>query len=185
MNNHTNTRLLLSWGKPIITGLVIAFILRSFFFSSYIVEGSSMTPTLQEGNLLVINKFGYQIGEIKRFDVIVFQANKDQDYVKRVIGLPGDRISYQNGSLYINDTVVEEPFLQVSGKTFEGDRLTEDFTLQDKTGEEIVPEGKLFVIGDNRLGSYDSRHFGFIDIEQVVGKVNLRYFPFEDMDIEF
>jgi signal peptidase I len=184
MKNKSNSRWI-SWGKPIITGLVIAFIVRSFFFSSYIVEGSSMTPTLQEGNLLIINKFGYQYGEITRFDVIVFHANKKEDYVKRVIGLPGDELSYQNGKLFINGTLVEEPFLKVYGKTFEGDRLTENFTLLDKTGKEIVPKGKLFVIGDNRLGSYDSRHFGFIDIDQVVGKVNLRYFPFEEMDTKF
>jgi signal peptidase I len=175
----------LSWIKPIITGLVIAFILRSFFFSSYVVEGSSMIPTLQDGNLLVVNKFGYQYGEIQRFDVIVFQANEKEDYVKRVIGIPGDRISYDKGKLYINDTIVEEPFLNVYTTTFEGDQLTEDFTLQEKTGEDVIPDGKLFVIGDNRLGSYDSRHFGFIDIDQVVGKVNLRYYPFEEMDIEF
>jgi signal peptidase I len=184
MKNRWKSQLL-SWIKPIVTGLVIAFVIRSFFFSSYVVEGSSMKPTLQDGNLLVINKFGYQHGGIERFDVIVFHANQKEDYVKRVIGLPGDRVSYEKGKLYINGINVDEPFLNVYGTTFEGDQLTEDFTLQEKTGEEVIPDGKLFVIGDNRLGSYDSRHFGFIDIDQVVGKVNLRYYPFEKMDIEF
>lgn len=184
MNNEANSKWL-NWGKPIITGLVIAFIIRSFFFSSYVVEGSSMTPTLQDGNLLVINKIGYQYGELERFDVIVFHANEKEDYVKRIIGLPGDKISYQEGNLYINGTQVDEPFLNTYKEAFAGEQFTEDFTLKEKTGEEVVPAGKLFVIGDNRLGSYDSRHFGFIDIDQVVGKVNLRYYPFEELDINF
>ncbi len=175
----------LSWIKPIAIGIVIAFVLRLFFFSSYIVEGSSMTPTLQDGNLLVINKIGLQFSEIKRFDIIVFHANEQQDYVKRVIGIPGDHISYQNGKLYVNDQLVEEPFLSAYQSTFEGNQLIEDFTLQDKTGVETVPDGQFFVIGDNRLGSYDSRRFGFISIDQVVGKVNLRYYPFNSIDTSF
>jgi signal peptidase I len=174
-----------SWIKPIVIGVVIAFLLRSFLFSSYIVEGSSMLPTLQDGNLLVINKISYQFDELKRFDVIVFHANKQEDYVKRVIGLPGDRISYQYGKLYVNGHLIEEPFLEAFQSSFKGNQLTNDFTLQDITGEETVPKGQLFVIGDNRLGSYDSRHFGFINIEQVVGKVNLRYYPFQHIDTTF
>ncbi len=175
----------LSWLKPIAIGIVIAFVLRMFFFSSYYVEGSSMKPTLQDGNLLVINKIGLQFSEIKRFDVIVFHANEEEDYVKRVIGIPGDRLSYQNNQLYVNDLLVKETFFNGSNSTFEGDRLIEDFDLLEKTGVETVPEGHLFVIGDNRLGSYDSRQFGFIKIDQVVGKVNLRYYPFHLLDFSF
>ncbi|MFZ3589767.1 signal peptidase I [Bacillus sp. DJP31] len=171
--------------KPIAIGIVIAFVLRMFFFSSYIVEGSSMTPTLQNGNLLVINKIGLQFSDLKRFDVIVFHASEKEDYVKRVIGIPGDRISYQSDKLYVNDQLVEEPFLNVYQPTFEGNQVMEDFTLLDKTGVETVPEGQLFVIGDNRLGSYDSREFGFINVDQVVGKVNLRYYPFHLIDTSF
>ncbi|MFD1739149.1 signal peptidase I [Bacillus salitolerans] len=174
-----------SWMKAIGLGLILAFTVRSFFFSSYIVEGQSMSPTLQEGNLLVINKIGYQFGELKRFDVIVFHANEKEDYVKRIIGLPGDRISYENDILYINGKPFEEPFLQPYKSLFTENQLTFDFTLQEITGEETVPEGHLFVIGDNRIGSFDSRHFGFIQINQVVGKVNLRYFPLDQLDISF
>ncbi|MBM6617157.1 signal peptidase I [Bacillus suaedaesalsae] len=184
MNNQANSKWL-NFGKPILTGLVIAFIIRTFFFSSYVVEGSSMTPTLQDGNLLVINKMGYEYGNLERFDVIVFHANKEEDYVKRIIGLPGDKISYQDGNLYVNDVQVDEPYLSTYKEAFVGEQFTEDFTLEEKTGEKVVPEGKLFVIGDNRLGSYDSRHFGFIEVEQVVGKVNLRYYPFQQLGIKF
>ncbi|MBM7659840.1 signal peptidase I [Bacillus mesophilus] len=171
--------------RPIVIGIIIAFILRLFFFSSYIVEGSSMTPTLHDGNLVVINKLSYQFDELKRFDVIVFHANQQDDYVKRVIGLPGDRISYEDGKLYVNGSLIEETFLEKTGGDFSYYKEISDFTLQDITGEETVPPGMIFVIGDNRLGSYDSRHFGFIEVDQVVGKVNLRYYPFQHIDISF
>jgi signal peptidase I len=175
----------LSWAKAIAFGIALAFIIRSFFFSSYVVEGESMTPTLQDGNLLFINKIGYQFGDLKRFDVIVFHANDKEDYVKRIIGLPGDTIKYEKDQLFINGKRFEEPFLDSYQFSIEGDQLTQDFTLQEITGEETVPEGHLFVIGDNRLGSFDSRHFGFIKIDQVVGKVNLRYFPVNSIESSF
>jgi signal peptidase I len=171
--------------RPIVIGIIIAFILRLFFFSSYIVEGSSMTPTLQDGNLVVINKLSYQFDELKRFDVIVFHANKQDDYVKRVIGLPGDQISYKDGKLHVNGSLIEETFLENTDGNFTDYKRINDFTLQDITGDETVPSGMIFVIGDNRLGSYDSRHFGFIEIDKVVGKVNLRYYPFQHIDISF
>lgn len=170
---------------PIIIGVVLAILLQQFFFSNYIVEGSSMTPTLQDGNLLVINKFSYQFDEINRFDVVVFHANEQEDYVKRVIGLPGDEVTYRNGSLFINGSLIEEPYLTGEDGSLELDQLTNDFSLLELTGEKTVPEGQIFVIGDNRIGSYDSRHYGFISIDQVVGKVNLRYYPFQHIDISF
>ncbi|MBJ8206551.1 signal peptidase I, partial [Bacillus cereus] len=74
---------------------------RTFFFSTYVVEGKSMMPTLQDGNMLVVNKVSYQVGDLNRFDVVVFHANKKEDYVKRIIGLPGDHIEYKQDKLYI------------------------------------------------------------------------------------
>ncbi len=142
-------------------------------------------PTLQDGNKLVVNKIGYQIGELHPFDVIVFHANKEEDYVKRIIGLPGDKIEYRDDYLYINGEKHEEPYLEKYRKEAFGGRFTGDFTLYELTGSERVPEGKLFVLGDNRLGSRDSREFGFISIDEVVGKVNLRYWPVDQVAISF
>src|SRR5699024_2858493 len=121
------------------------------------------------GNLLMVNKIVYDIKDIDRFDVIVFHASKRDDYVKRVIGLPGDSIEYKNDSLYVNGEYMEEPFLE----TYKDDAVslpyTEDFTLEDKTGSYSVPDGKLFVMGDNRNNSLDSRAFGFISQDRLVG----------------
>ncbi|MDZ5470244.1 signal peptidase I [Bacillus sp. 31A1R] len=175
----------LEWVKALVIGIIIFVFIRAFFFSNYEVEGESMMPTLQDGNKLVVNKLGYQVGELNRFDVIVFHANKEEDYVKRIIGLPGDKIEYIEDQLYINGEEIAEPFLEKYRDQSLDGRLTGDFTLTELTGEETVPEGSLFVLGDNRLGSWDSRHFGFISVEQVVGKVNLRYWPLDHVAVSF
>nr|WP_269153239.1 signal peptidase I [Neobacillus sedimentimangrovi] len=175
----------MEWVKAFAIGVIIFVFIRTFFFSNYVVEGESMMPTLQDGNKLVVNKVGYHVGELERFDVIVFHANAKEDFVKRIIGLPGDKIEYRNDQLYINGKKYDEPYLDIYKKNSATVKLTGDFSLQEITGEKMVPEGKLFVLGDNRLGSWDSRHFGFISIDQVVGKVDLRYWPLQEMDIHF
>lgn len=175
----------LEWFKTIGIAIVLAVFFRTFFFSSYIVDGESMMPTLEDGNLLIINKIGYEMGELNHFDVIVFHATDEDDFVKRVIGLPGDRIEYNNDVLYINGKALEETYLNQYKIDLKDQKLTDDFSLIDLTGSEIVPEGHIFVLGDNRKGSYDSRIFGFVPIEKVVGKVNLRYWPMDDFDTKF
>ncbi|MCA1030955.1 signal peptidase I [Bacillus timonensis] len=173
------------WLKTIVIAMIVAIFVRAFFFSNYVVEGESMMPTLREGNLLMVNKIGYQLSDLQRFDIVVFHANDKEDYVKRVIGLPGDRLEYRNDILYINGSPVEEPYLQPFKNKLIGGNLTGDFTLEEITGKNTVPNGYIFVIGDNRLGSWDSRHFGFVSIDSVVGKVNVRYWPLTEMDFEF
>jgi signal peptidase I len=175
----------MEWAKAFAIGIIIFAFIRTFFFSNYIVEGESMMPTLQNGNKLVVNKVGFQVAELNRFDVIVFHANEKEDFVKRIIGLPGDKIEYRDDHLYINGHIYEEPFLDVYKQKTHGIKLTGDFSLKEITGENTVPDGKLFVLGDNRLGSWDSRNFGFISAEKVVGKVDLRYWPLNEVDVHF
>lgn len=175
----------IEWIKAIAIGFLVFLIIRTFFFSNYVVEGSSMMPTLQDGNKLIVNKFVYKISDLERFDVIVFHANENEDYVKRVIGLPGDTIEYKDDKLYINGKYYEEPYLDRYKSKYPGRTFTGDFTLLEKTGYEKVPDGMVFVLGDNRLGSWDSRHFGFVSIDQIVGEVNVRYWPFNQWGFSF
>ncbi|MBT2659958.1 signal peptidase I [Bacillus sp. ISL-45] len=175
----------LEWIKAFALGMIIFVFIRIFFFSNYVVEGESMLPTLEDGNKVVVNKLGYETEDLERFDVIVFHANEEEDFVKRVIGLPGEKVEYREDMLFIDGKKVNEPFLKQYREQSPGGYLTGDFTIEDLTGVERVPEGKLFVLGDNRLGSWDSRQFGFISEDQVVGKVNLRYWPLEEMDVSF
>jgi signal peptidase I len=175
----------MEWAKAFVIGIIIFSFIRTFFFSNYIVQGESMMPTLQNGNKLVVNKVGFQVAELNRFDVIVFHANEKEDYVKRIIGLPGDKIEYRDDHLYINGHLYKEPFLDVYKQKAHRIKLTGDFSLKEITGENTVPDGKLFVLGDNRLGSWDSRNFGFISAQKVVGKVDLRYWPLNEVDVHF
>ena len=173
------------WMQIIGAGIILTVCFRIFFFSTYVVEGKSMMPTLEDGNMIVINKVGYQVGELHRFDVVVFHANEKEDYVKRIIGLPGDTIEYIRDRLYINGKLMKEPYLDRFKAEMIGGRLTDDFTLEEVTGKMKVPKDSVFLLGDNRLRSWDSRYFGFVKIEKIVGKVDLRYWPINEVSTAF
>ena len=172
--------------KWLVASFLLVLMVRALFFSNYIVEGHSMNPTLEQGNFLMVNKMVYSFAKPERFDVVVFQQeNAEYNYVKRVIGLPGDQIEYKQDTLYVNGNIVMEPFIRSDHLKVFGGNFTGDFSLQEITGEEEVPKGHVFVIGDNRLNSLDSRHFGFVKIEDIVGKVHVRYWPFDEFNTKF
>jgi len=168
------------WMKVIIGALVLTVIIRSFFFTPIVVDGASMNPTLHDRDRMIVTK----IGEPERFDIVVFHAPDGRDYIKRVIGLPGDRIEYKNDILYVNGKAYDEPYLKTFKESITQGTLTESFTLEEtEVGSETVPEGHLFVLGDNRRYSSDSRHIGAIPLEKVVGTTNIVFYPIEEMKI--
>ncbi|MFC7391599.1 signal peptidase I [Scopulibacillus cellulosilyticus] len=173
------------WIKALVIAVIIALLIRGFVFTNYIVEGKSMMPTLQDGNRLIVNKLDYEVSKPHRFDVIIFHATKTEDYVKRVIGLPGDKIAYKHDTLYVNGKPVKEPYLNKYKSELISGQLTQDFTLKGLTGQARVPKGKVFVLGDNRQNSVDSRVFGFVDEDKIVGKVDLRYWPLSELQVNF
>lgn len=171
---------LISWMQSIAFALAIVFICYQFLFVPTKVQGESMLPTFEDQDRVIVSK----ISSIDRFDMIVFNAPDTEDYyIKRVIGMPGDRIEMVEDVLYVNGEPYEETYV----KYIEGDpvteRLTENFTLEQLTGQEKVPENAFFVLGDHRLKSNDSRGFGFIQEEDVIGVVKLRIFPFNSIGI--
>jgi signal peptidase I len=169
------------WIKALLVAIILAFIIRMFFFTPIVVDGASMEPTLQDQDRMIVTK----IGEPKRFDIIVFHAPENKDYIKRVIGLPGDRIEYKNDILYINGKAYDEPYLDKYKRELkDGGTLTDSFTLKETAvGKDVVPEGHLFVLGDNRRWSKDSRKIGAIPLEKVVGTTNIVYFPIKDIKV--
>ncbi|MBM7586812.1 signal peptidase I [Bacillus pakistanensis] len=170
------------WTKALLIAVGLAAIIRYFLFAPIVVDGLSMSPTLDNGDRMIVNKLNYNVGNPDRFDIVVFHAPEKKDYIKRVIGLPGDKIEYKDDTLYINGKPYKEPYLdKKKQKLTNGKQLTEDFTLVEKTGKETVPEGHLFVMGDNRQFSKDSRHIGTIPIEEVIGDTNLVYWPIEEI----
>ncbi|WP_280738719.1 MULTISPECIES: signal peptidase I [unclassified Enterococcus] len=174
--------------------LLTIVLLRKFVFSSIEVRGESMHPTMVDGERVIALK----ISDIDRFDIVTFPAPdaKEKNYVKRVIGLPGDTVEYREDILYINGEAVEEPYLDESKAALtDGEPLTTDFTFNllsegyavapnsglytntTFSGVTEVPEGKVFVLGDNRRNSKDSRMIGFIDEADIIGDVKFVFWP--------
>jgi signal peptidase I len=169
----------LEWIKSLAVALVIVFIVRTFLFTPIMVDGASMNTTLHDHDRMIVSK----IGEPERFDIVVFHANEKQDYIKRVIGLPGDKIEYKDDTLYVNGKAYKEPYLNKQKENINGD-LTRSFKLEDTAvGQATVPEGHLFVMGDNRRNSTDSRIIGAIPIDEIVGTTNVVFYPLKDMRI--
>ncbi|TGB05264.1 signal peptidase I [Halobacillus salinus] len=170
--------------RTVLLALLLAFVFRSYLFASYIVDGESMEPTLFDGNLLMVNKVIYDWQHVGRQDVIVFHANEKEDYVKRVIGVEGDDIEFKDDKLYVNGEPIPEAYLDAL-RPNDGRPFTKDFTLEEVTGVRQVPAGHIFVMGDNRRDSLDSRYFGFVSVDTIVGKVDVRYWPFSQMALQF
>ena len=134
------------------------------------VENISMQPTLHEGQFILVNKLAYRLGDYHRGDVVVFHYphNPQEDYIKRIIGLPGDNIRIENGKVYINDQQLEEPYI-ASPPAY--------------TNHWQVPEGQLFVLGDNRNQSSDSHSWGFVPFNLVVGRALVVYWPLAELKL--
>ncbi|GKU82452.1 signal peptidase I [Niallia sp. NCCP-28] len=171
------------WSKALIIAVLLAFVIRYFLFAPIVVDGESMMPTLHDQDRMIVNKLNYKISDPKRFDIIVFHAPEGKDYIKRIIGLPGDALEYKDDVLYINGKAYEEPYLEEYKKQVVDGPLTESFTLEEKTGKKTVPEGELFVMGDNRRDSKDSRHIGTVSFEKVLGNTSVIYWPVSDIRI--
>lgn len=161
---------------------VIAFLVQRFLFVPISVDGPSMEPTLHHGDRLILNK----VTDPERFDIVVFPAPDDPEkqYIKRVIGVPGDTITYEDSELFIDGEHVKEPYVdKLEEAVPDWESYSMDFSLEEVTGESTVPEGSYFVMGDNRINSKDSRSFGFIQEEDITGVANLRIWPLSDFGL--
>ncbi|SHG24648.1 signal peptidase I [Ornithinibacillus halophilus] len=160
----------LEWLKAIAIAVILAFLLRTFVFATSIVEGDSMDPTLQHGERVIFNKIVYIIGEPSRGDIVIIQR-PTKNYVKRVIGLPGETVEVRNHILYINGEPYEQRFLTVDSKNYTGN-----------FGPIEIPDGKYFVMGDHRAISKDSRNgLGFITEDEIIGRSEFIIFPFSEI----
>lgn len=143
---------------PYIVIIVVVVLIRLFIATPVRVDGDSMNPTLSNNQILLLNKMDKHY---KRFDVIVFNHNGNK-LVKRIIGLPGDKVTYTDNKLYINDKLIKENYTR---------KNTDDF-ISDK-----VPSDMYFVLGDNRSNSLDSRYIGFVSKSDIEGVVNFSIIP--------
>lgn len=157
------------------TAKYIIFIFVVIFIAVYIVGlqqvvGPSMSPTFENGNILILDKVSYRFSDIKRGDVVSLYYADTKYLIKRVIGLPGESVDFRNGDLYINNILIEEEYLNGMN--------TPDFSLSD-LGYAKIPNDMYFVVGDNRGDSLDSRskEVGLIPKEDIIGKVRIRLWP--------
>ena len=189
MNNGENTygssalirRLLVEWVGVIGIALVIAIVVRMFLLQQFYISGPSMETTMFTNNRVLVNKLAYQIGDVKRGDVVVFDRATvngndvvHDDLIKRVIALGGETISIKSCIVYINGTILAEPYLPA--------RDTEMTDPQDRCStvdivDTVIPQGEFFLMGDNRPQSYDSRMFGPITREMIVGRAFVIIWP--------
>ena len=154
--------------KEISTYLIIVLIvvlIRTFIITPVRVNGNSMKTTLFDREILLLTKNNRNI---KRFDIIVLKFDGER-LVKRVVGLPGEHLKYVNNQLYVNDNLIEDSF---------SNSITISFDIKE-LGYEVIPDNHYFVLGDNRSESKDSRFFGMVDIDDIVGKTKFRLYPFK------
>ncbi|WP_181349016.1 signal peptidase I [Thalassobacillus sp. CUG 92003] len=162
----------IDWIKAIAIAVILAFILRTFFFATSIVEGASMNPTLENGERVLFNKIVYYIEEPAEGDIVIIERPV-KSYVKRIVGEPNDTIEINDHKLYINGEVQEQSYLNQQAI-----QNTRDF------GPVEVPEDSYFVMGDNRSISKDSRNgLSFIKEEEIIGKTEMIIYPFSELSL--
>ena len=163
---------------PYIIIILVVVLIRTYLVTPVVVSGSSMSPTLDNGEVLLLNKLKYRISEINRFDIVVVSVDKkviknknllenETKIIKRVTGLPSEYVEYKNNTLYIDGKEV------VNDYNFN----TEDFSLEEICNCKRIPEDKYLVLGDNREISADSRVIGLIDKDDIQGKTSFRLWP--------
>jgi signal peptidase I len=169
----------LEWAILIVAALTVALLIKTFLFQAFYIPSESMVPTLEKNDRVLVNKLSYRLHDIRRGDVVVFKAPPDvdteaKDLVKRVIGLPGDRIEARgDGRVYVNGKRLKEEYLPQGVRTVPGFEPVR------------VPKDSYWVMGDNRENSRDSRVFAqhFVPKKDIVGRVFVRIWPPNRLDL--
>lgn len=156
------------WGVPLLAALIISFLVRTYVAEAREIPTGSMIPTIKIGDHIWVDKIFYKQGSLERGDIIVFRpppkAGRNDDFVKRIVGLPGDQVEIKGGIVYINGQAQGEDFVKNHSKDF--------------FGPVEVPAKSYFMMGDNRPNSLDSRYWGFVPEANIKGRALLIYWPF-------
>jgi signal peptidase I len=172
-NAESSLRVLHSWIRDLIVSVFISLFIILFVYQPVKVEGGSMEPGLEDQERIFINKLAYRLESIQRGDVIVFRYPRDprKNFIKRVIGLPGDRIRVDEGRVSINGRLIAEPY------------VPDEYLDSRSYREVVVPAGSYFVLGDHRSMSNDSREFGPVSRDLIYGKAVFGYWPMEKVGV--
>lgn len=189
--NNKYKSLVLEYIEAIGIALIAAFFIRTFIVQAFKIPSGSMLPTLQIGDQILGNKLAYgiripfwdhylvQFGKPKRNDIVVFTypIDRSKDFIKRVIGVEGDVVEIRNKKVFINSKPIEDRHAY-----FEEANMSRGVLLRDNYGPKSVPQGHIFVMGDNRDRSYDSRFWGFVDLNDIIGKAFFIYWSWNGTD---
>lgn len=174
---------ILEFAQSIVLALSVFVLLYLFVAQPNEVNGTSMVPNFQNGEFLLTDKFSYQLGEPQRGDVVVFKAPPSEpcsaqecEYIKRVIGIPGDKVMVKAGEVYLNGEKLDQSFLPAGVVTSQG-------AYSQEGVEKVVPEGEYLCFGDNREYSRDGREFGPISRKSIVGKAFFVYWPLSQVGL--
>jgi signal peptidase I len=154
------------WLRSILIAVILALLIRLFLFEVFVVEGRSMYPTLNETERLMVNKIIYRFDQPKIGDIVVFEFEPGRDFIKRIIGVGGNRVEIKNGRVYINNQLLDEPY------------LPDNIDMYD-FGPVEVPPGYIFLMGDYRQNSMDSRdpRVGFVSLDYLKGRAFFIFWP--------
>lgn len=160
--------------KTMVIIVALAFAIRVFVIQPFIVEGESMEPTFQTRDYLITEKISYRFRTPKRGEIVIFNPpdKPSENYIKRIIALPGDQIAIKNGNLFINDKIISEPYINDLDKTL---------VAQKEGYSTVLKEEEFFVMGDNRSHSRDSREIGSIPKQNIVSRVWFRLLPLDNI----
>ncbi len=164
--------------ETIVVSLAIFAVVYIFLFQPHQVDGKSMEPNFQNGEYILTDKVSYRIHPPKRGDVVVFHSPQDErvDFIKRIVGVPGDTLKISGGHLYLNDLKLEEEYINDPGQVLSGRFMREGQSIE-------VPPGQYIVMGDNRLHSSDSREWGLVNLKGIVGRAFFRYWPIAEFGV--
>ena len=158
--------------QTLVVFAAIATAIYFFIAQPHKVSGSSMVPNFQDGDYIITDKISYRAGQPQHWDIVVFKNPRDesQDFIKRIIGIPGDKVRVQNGKVFVNENQIPEPYLPTG-------LYTENHAFLSEGKEVTVEDNVYLVLGDNRPHSSDSREWGFVKKDEIIGKVFVRYWP--------
>jgi signal peptidase I len=169
------------YAEALIIAVLLALVIRTFVVQAFKIPSGSMLPTLKIGDHILVNKFLYYFEPIQRGDIIVFKFPQDEtrDFIKRVIGLPGETVEIRGRQVLINGVALKEPYAVFSDGPFA------QALEREHLGPLVIPPGKFFMMGDNRDHSMDSRVWGLLDIDKIKGKAFIVYFSLRNEDIPY
>jgi signal peptidase I len=166
--------------------LVVALLIKAFLLQAFYIPSESMTDTLNVNDRVLVNKLSYRIGDIERGDIVVFKKpptapGSITDFIKRVAALPGETITFVDGDVFIDGQLLNEPYLDGATRPNSAAIVSEGCTNTPAVDRCTLAEGWYFVLGDNRNNSTDSRSFGPIEEDAIVGRAFLKVWPLGDL----